>query len=117
MAHRFLLTAIAPAMLLGAGPHRLDHLQHVALSDAAMPPRFELASPIAFSNTFGATVDEQFNNAEIYLLDPDGTTPRRLTDNQAADAFAAVSTDGKKIVFDSNRNRGTGPLNTPLTSS
>ena len=69
-------------------------------------------STIAFSNTFGATRDEQFNNAEIFLLDPDGTNPRQLTDNQAADAFPTLSPNGKRIVFDSNRLRGAGPLNT-----
>ena len=73
---------------------------------------WQLASTIAYSNTFGATVDEQFNNAEIFLIDPDGSNPRRLTDNHATDAFPTLSPNGKKIVFDSNRLRGTGPLNT-----
>ena len=73
---------------------------------------------IAFTNTIpnmpGPEDDEQvFNSAEIYLIDPDGTNPRKLTDNQAADVFASLSADGKKIVFDSNRNRGElEPLNT-----
>src|SRR5262249_43754427 len=50
---------------------------------------------------------------EIYLMSPDGTNVRRLTDNNAADAFPALSPDGKKIVFDSNRNRTEGePINT-----
>ena len=35
MAHRFLLTAIAPAMLLGAGPHRLDHPRPASTTNAA----------------------------------------------------------------------------------
>ena len=66
---------------------------------------FKLVSTIAFSNTFGATVEELFNNGEIYLIDPDGANPRRLTHNDAADGFATLSPDGKKIVFDSNRLR------------
>lgn len=44
--------------------------------------------------------------AEIYLMDPDGTNPRRLTENTGGgNSHAAVSPDGKKIVFDSNRLR------------
>jgi TolB protein len=82
----------------------------------ASDDNFELVSTIAFSNTLPAsppTTPEQFGSSfEIYLIDPDGTNPRRLTDNQAADIFPTLSPNGKKIVFDSNRNRGTGPLNT-----
>ena len=44
---------------------------------------------------------------------PDGTDPRRLTDNLDGDGFPVMSPDGKKIVFESNRNRAPGePLNT-----
>lgn len=51
--------------------------------------------------------------AEIYLMDGDGMNPRRLTANTYADGFPALSPDGKKIVFDSNRLRADGePLNT-----
>ncbi len=47
--------------------------------------------------------------SEIYLLDRDGTNPRRLTNNIASDFFPALSPDGKKIVFESNRyHLGTG---------
>src|SRR5262249_57885445 len=46
------------------------------------------------------------NNAEIYLIDPDGTNPRRLTNNASGEAFPVLSPDGKKIVFDSNRVAG-----------
>src|SRR5262249_47904045 len=41
----------------------------------------------------------------IYVMDPDGSHPRRLTNNASGEAFAALSPDGKKIVFDSNRER------------
>jgi hypothetical protein len=57
----------------------------------ASDDNFELVSTIAFSNTLPAsppTTPEQFGSSfEIYLIDPDGTNPRRLTDNQAADIF------------------------------
>jgi Tol biopolymer transport system component len=117
MGYRFLLTAIAPAMLFGAGAQRPEQTQHATQSDAPETPRFELVSTIAFSNTFGATREALFNNAEIFLLDRDGTNPRQLTENQAADAFPTVSPDGKKLVFDSNRLRDVTtippePLNT-----
>ncbi len=51
--------------------------------------------------------------AEIYLMNGDGTTPRRLTENTAFDGFPALSPDGTRIVFDSNRRRVEGePFNT-----
>jgi Tol biopolymer transport system component len=51
--------------------------------------------------------------AEIYLMDGDGMNPRRLTENNYSDGFPALSPDGRKIVFDSNRLRADGePLNT-----
>ena len=42
---------------------------------------------------------------EVYLIDPDGTNVRRLTDNADVDGLASLSLEGKRIVFDSNRNR------------
>jgi TolB protein len=67
---------------------------------------FELESTIAFTSTrdnpFGTSLDA----AELYLMRPDGSELVRLTDNTDGDVFAALSPDGKKIVFDSNRNRG-----------
>jgi len=74
----------------------------------------ELVSTIAFSSTR----DDPTNPnpglaAEIYLSDGDGANPRRLTQNADGDGFAALSPDGKKIVFDSNRRRIAGePQNT-----
>jgi TolB protein len=71
------------------------------------PSGFELESTIAFSSTrddpTGVPVADA---AEIYLMNPDGTNPRRLTDNTAGDGFPNLSPDGKKIVFDSDRFSG-----------
>jgi TolB protein len=78
----------------------------------AVSPCFRLASTIAFTSTRDNPTDPVVA-LEIYLVNPDGTNPRRLTENTDGDAFAALSQDGKKIVFDSNRNRTeTDPLNT-----
>jgi len=59
---------------------------------------FQLVSTIAFAST-------RDDNLEIYLMNPDADNPdpRRITNNTSGDAFANLSPDGKKIVFDSNR--------------
>src|SRR5262249_39398273 len=41
-------------------------------------------------------------STEIYMMNPDGTSPERLTNNYVADLFPALSPDGKKLVFESN---------------
>ena len=76
---------------------------------------FALESTIAFTSSRDNPVLNPFlaGAGEVYLMSPDGTNVRRLTDNNAADIFPALSPDGKKIVFNSNRNRAEGePLNT-----
>src|SRR5262245_174995 len=80
----------------------------VGAPDGLSKGEFALESTIAFTST-----RDDFVTAEIYLMSPDGSNPRRLTENTGGNAFAALSPDGKKIVFDSNRNRAEGePLNT-----
>src|SRR6266496_6043814 len=79
-----------------------------------------LRSTIAFVSTrhdpaADPAVDAQraWLAAEIYLMDGDGTNPRRLTENRDSDGFPALSPDGRRIVFDSNRRRAEGePFNT-----
>lgn len=79
-----------------------------------------LRSTIAFVSTrHNLAVDTVVNPqqallfAEIYLMNGDGTNPRRLTENTYYDAFPALSPDGTRIVFDSNRRRVEGePFNT-----
>ena len=49
---------------------------------------------------------------EIYVMSDDGTPARRLTNNGDGDGFPALSPDGTRIVFDSNRRREPGgPFN------
>ena len=52
---------------------------------------------IAFTST-------RDGNKEIYVMDGDGSNPRRVTVNPALDEWPAWSPDGKKIAFESNRN-------------
>jgi TolB protein len=74
---------------------------------------FSLASTIAFgSNRDNLKLDlpQPTLAFEVYLMNPvevraDGSNVRRLTSNTDWDGFAALSPDGKKIVFDSTRNR------------
>src|SRR5262249_18585651 len=67
---------------------------------------FQLESTIAFTSTrdhIPALTPNPLLGGEIYLANPGMTNPRRLTDNDSFDGFAALSPDGKKIVFDSTR--------------
>jgi TolB protein len=75
---------------------------------------FQLDSTITFVSTRdNPTLTPPINAAEIYLMNGEGTDPRRLTENAAGDGFSVLSPDGKKVVFDSNRNIVAGePLNT-----
>jgi Tol biopolymer transport system component len=76
---------------------------------------FALESMIVFTSTRDNPIPNPLlvGATEIYLMSPDGANLQRLTDNTATDAFPALSPDGKKIVFDSNRNRAEGePFNT-----
>ena len=75
-------------------------------STVAAAGDFQLQSTIAFTSTRDAppgTPTPLLTAAEIYLMNPDGTNPRRLTNNTYGDAFPTLSPDGKRIVFDSNR--------------
>jgi Tol biopolymer transport system component len=79
-----------------------------------------LVSTIAFTSTRDDPTGTPQLAAEIYLIkmNEDGTVdatvePVRVTNNNTdGDAFSALSPDGKRIVFESNRNRSPGdPLN------
>jgi Tol biopolymer transport system component len=70
-----------------------------------------MASTIVFTSTRDDPTANPNFAAEIYRMNGDGTNPRRLTENSDGEAFAALSPDGRKIVFNSNRDRAEAPLN------
>ena len=79
-----LLVFTVMALVLGAG------LRSVVLGGSGAPG----------SVTFFSARD---GNNEIYVMDPDGEGPVRITDNPASDVDPAISTNGWDIVFTSNR--------------
>jgi TolB protein len=85
-------------------------------TDAPLPffqTTWDLVSTIAFVSTRDDPAANPLLAAEIYLMAGDGENPRRITTNTDGDGFPALSPDGKKIVFDSNRLRAESePLNT-----
>jgi Tol biopolymer transport system component len=93
-------TALAFGLLLMAGA--------ISAQAVAAAGDFHLESTIAFTSTRDHVNDGLMPptlGGEIYLANPDMTNPRRLTYNTDEDDFASLSPDGKKIVFDSNRDR------------
>jgi hypothetical protein len=102
MPRRLILTAMALTVLLAAGAGEAsDRYALAEQCDSANTPCFHLESTIAFTST-------RDGNGEIYLMNPDLTDPdpRRLTNNAAGDGLAALSPDGKKVAFDSDRLTG-----------
>jgi TolB protein len=68
--------------------------------------QFELVPKIAFTSTRQNPQCIPLLAGEIFLMNLDGTSVQRVTDNGGcthADSMANLSPDGKKIVFDSNR--------------
>jgi len=100
------VSALVVVVVLGAtaaGQRRA----RAADCDPANHGCFSLVSTIAFSSTRdNPTTNPPAAAAEIYLMHPDGSDPRRLTENSAGDGFPNLSPDGKTIVFDSSRLTG-----------
>lgn len=51
-----------------------------------------------------AFYSERDGNAEIYLMDADGSNQTRLTDHPDDDGYPAFSPDGQRVSFDSDRD-------------
>ena len=67
---------------------------------------FGFVEKVAFTTTRDNPTFLPVENAgEVYLMNPDGSDPQRLTENESMDVFPVLSPDGRKIVFDSNRLR------------
>jgi Tol biopolymer transport system component len=114
MTHRLILAALALTLLGAAASRASDRQASATQCDPTKQGCFELESTIAFSSTRDHVNDDPaltpvLLGAEVYLINPDMTNPRRLTNNSSFDGLANLSPDGKKIAFDSTRY--TGSLN------
>lgn len=86
---------------------------HAQSTESPQPNHALVDKIVVASDRHAPTLPPQLNNGEIYLINLDGSGEQRLTYNNVGDAFGTLSPDGKKIVFDSNRNRLEGePVNT-----
>ena len=83
--HRVLFVASLLFLPLGCGGN-----------DGPTGPSFA-TSKIAFDS-------DRDGNAEIYVMDADGSNPVRLTSNATSDRLPAWAPDGSKIAFDSDRD-------------
>lgn len=61
-------------------------------------------SLIAFQSTRDATAPVDNSDFEVYVMNADGSSPERLTDNSAFDGRATWSPSGDKLIFDSRRD-------------
>jgi Tol biopolymer transport system component len=92
-------------------PRRLPLIALLALGGLAFlvsaSTSASLSQPTAESRdgliAFGSTPSTP-RNEDIFVMNPDGTGQRRLTDQPGHDSFPAWSPDGQKIAFTSRRN-------------
>jgi dipeptidyl aminopeptidase/acylaminoacyl peptidase len=86
---------------------------HADSGESTQPNHTLVDKIVVASDRHAPTLPPQGNNLEIYLINLDGSGEQRLTHNSVGDGFGTLSPDGKKIAFESNRNRLPGePINT-----
>jgi hypothetical protein len=79
-------------------------LAFAAVAFTGSPAGGEEREKLMFRSNCNCPVAEQVVSAEIFMMNPDGTQPIRLTNDGFGDVGANLSPDGKgKIVFESNR--------------
>lgn len=80
--------------------HKLSGLFKVALIALALSATAQISHAATGKIVFESHRD---GNAEIYIMNADGTGQTNLTNNSAADIQCAISRDASKIAFSSNR--------------
>ena len=94
-ASRFDLEAVR----LGAPIAALAALAFLAAPASSAPERLARNGLIAYT--------DEVHTADVYIADADGNGAKRLTDDDAPSRWPALSPDGSKVAFTSNRDTGT----------
>jgi Tol biopolymer transport system component/pimeloyl-ACP methyl ester carboxylesterase len=90
-----------------------DFLEEIRAAEPGMPRQAITPKPTgtATATTTSAPLNgkiifysERDGNAEIYVMHPDGSDPRRLTENNTNEFAPAWSPDGQAIIFETDRN-------------
>src|SRR5262245_35281231 len=100
MKHRPLLFVLALSVLVGAGASQAQRGQD-AMSGAP-------GSKIAFTRLAEAPESNEFLDAEIWVMDGDGSAQRRLTHNTTFDLGAVWSPNGRQIAFSGQQFTASG---------